>query len=452
MAAYAFYAQKYDKVFFEGTKINGIDVGDKGVEYIAEILKEDVRKYDLTVTFRDGTTEILDFDELSLKYDPSEDIQKILDSQNIYEWYRLYRDKTGKFPGSYTVATDYSYDEKAIKEMVEGLPEMHDENAPKDAYIRLNETYFEIVPEEEGNRINTEVVEDRIYKAVVDKEESLNITDIEDSYVEPQIRSDDPGLKEETARLNKICTAVVTYDLGEDKKKATDNSLILPCFIQDKDGNYKIDEAKLKENCRKFISDMAEEDDYTSDTINWHSTHKGDYTMYCSTYGHVINVDAETENLAADLSSGNVTERQPEYSLNSKAPSAPSTYVEVDIDRQHVWFYKNGSLMMDTDCVTGTASDPQRRTSKGFFSVFFMQRERDLKGRPDETGAPSYISHVKYWMAFNGGEGLHDASWRSSFGGSIYKESGSHGCVNLPEWFAAKLYEQCYVGMPVMVV
>ena len=48
------------------------------------------------------------------------------------------------------------------------------------------------------------------------------------------------------------------------------------------------------------------------------------------------------------------------------------------------------------------------------------------------------------------GQGLHDASWRSSFGGSIYSYNGSHGCVNLPVSFASQLYEEAKTGTPVI--
>jgi len=54
-------------------------------------------------------------------------------------------------------------------------------------------------------------------------------------------------------------------------------------------------------------------------------------------------------------------------------------------------------------------------------------------------------------MHFYGGCGLHDASWRSDFGGSIYKTDGSHGCVNLPASFAAALYDKAATGIPVIV-
>ena len=55
-------------------------------------------------------------------------------------------------------------------------------------------------------------------------------------------------------------------------------------------------------------------------------------------------------------------------------------------------------------------------------------------------------------MPFNRcGEGLHDATWRSEFGGEIYKTNGSHGCVNLPFHSAELMYPELYVGYPVIV-
>ena len=55
-------------------------------------------------------------------------------------------------------------------------------------------------------------------------------------------------------------------------------------------------------------------------------------------------------------------------------------------------------------------------------------------------------------LPFNGGIGLHDASWRSSFGGKIYIYSGSHGCINLPGKKAAKIYEMINKETPIVCV
>jgi len=62
-----------------------------------------------------------------------------------------------------------------------------------------------------------------------------------------------------------------------------------------------------------------------------------------------------------------------------------------------------------------------------------------------------YSTPVDYWMPFAGNVGMHDATWRGSFGGDIYLNNGSHGCVNLP-WSSAKtIYENVDAGFPVLV-
>ena len=69
----------------------------------------------------------------------------------------------------------------------------------------------------------------------------------------------------------------------------------------------------------------------------------------------------------------------------------------------------------------------------------------------DASGRPSYESFVNFWMPFYEGCGLHDASWRGSFGGSIYLYDGSHGCVNLPLWAAKEIYEAVDTGTAIII-
>ncbi len=123
--------------------------------------------------------------------------------------------------------------------------------------------------------------------------------------------------------------------------------------------------------------------------------------------------------------------------------SMGDTYIEVSIEEQHLWYYKKGKLTLDTDVVTGNA-DGSHDTPTGYFKVYQRARNTTLTG-------PGYSSFVEYWMAFSGGCGIHDASWRSSFGGSIYKGDGSHGCVNTPIDKVKVLYEDTEIGTPVIV-
>ena len=74
----------------------------------------------------------------------------------------------------------------------------------------------------------------------------------------------------------------------------------------------------------------------------------------------------------------------------------------------------------------------------------------NLRGPKLEDGTYEWDSPVTYWMPFNGGIGLHDATWKSSFGGSRYTWAGSHGCVNLPWSTADKLYPMVEAGTPVI--
>ena len=90
-------------------------------------------------------------------------------------------------------------------------------------------------------------------------------------------------------------------------------------------------------------------------------------------------------------------------------------------------------------------SQPGRRTPCGVFRVWGKQRDRTLTG-------DDYESFVSYWMPFTWtGCGLHDAPWRGAFGGSIYLNNGSHGCINLPTSAAAALYGSVDYDTPVIV-
>lgn len=119
------------------------------------------------------------------------------------------------------------------------------------------------------------------------------------------------------------------------------------------------------------------------------------------------------------------------------------TYVEVSLSDQHMWYIVDGDVYLESDCVTGNYGSAD--TPKGYFAVNNKISPCTLKG-------DDYVSYVTYWMPFiGGGWGLHDASWRSKFGGNIYKGDGSHGCVNLPTDIAKRMYAHIEIGTPVIV-
>ena len=179
--------------------------------------------------------------------------------------------------------------------------------------------------------------------------------------------------------------------------------------------------------------------------------------MSGGTYGWIIDEDTETQNLINSIKNGEVVTREPAYKQTAASHSAQdwgNTYVEVDISAQHMWYIVDGSVALETDIVTGIASDPSRATPTGVYSILEMKRNKVLRGSIDpSTGKPSYETPVSYWMRVTWtGIGFHDASWQSSFGGTRYQTSaGSHGCINMPVDKAASLYGMLGMGTPVVI-
>lgn len=119
------------------------------------------------------------------------------------------------------------------------------------------------------------------------------------------------------------------------------------------------------------------------------------------------------------------------------------SYVEIDLDNQCLWVYLNGEMKIHSPLVSGKVSSGAW-TPTGVYSIYGKETCTYLVG-------PTWRSYVDYWMPFNGGIGLHDASWRSQFGGTIYMYDGSHGCINLPPKNAAVVYRNISVGTKVIV-
>lgn len=147
-----------------------------------------------------------------------------------------------------------------------------------------------------------------------------------------------------------------------------------------------------------------------------------------------------------------VNESGEKTSLMAIVGDRPNPYgvscVEVSIPEQMMYCYLNNTLVLASPCVTGLPTSG-RATATGRFSIYYKERDRYLQGY--NSDGSKYKAWVNYWMPFYKGQGLHDASWRGSFGGNIYTYSGSHGCVNLPPDVAARLYEISWVGMPVFI-
>ena len=129
--------------------------------------------------------------------------------------------------------------------------------------------------------------------------------------------------------------------------------------------------------------------------------------------------------------------------VGTQADIDSQNYILVSISDQTLWFYRHGKLQLSSSVVTGMYGIHD--TPRGSFRIQGKAQSIYLTG-------PDYRSFVNYWMPIYGDIGLHDATWRSSFGGAIYRGGGSHGCINLPYWAAQSIYYNAPTGILVRVV
>ena len=163
-------------------------------------------------------------------------------------------------------------------------------------------------------------------------------------------------------------------------------------------------------------------------------------------YGWQIDREGEVDQILADLEQGETISREPVYVQRANSHGEKdygNSYVEINLTAQHLFVYKDGALVVESDFVSGKVSNGNA-TPTGAYGLTYKTMNAVLRGADYETP-------VKYWMPFAGDVGMHDASWRNKFGGNIYKTNGSHGCINLPPSVAEKIYGAIDQGYAVLV-
>ena len=233
-----------------------------------------------------------------------------------------------------------------------------------------------------------------------------------------------------------------------------DQSTIAPWLSVDGDMNVIVDENAV----RAWLEQFGSQYDTVGTTRTFTTPTGKSASVSGGTYGWSIDEDTEFQTIMNALNNQEVVVKEPQYYNSGVAavhgmPDWGSTYAEVDLSAQHMWYIVNGAVAMETDVVTGRPV-PSRVTPEGVYTILEKKLDKVLVGEKDPaTGKPEYETPVDYWMRVTWtGIGFHDASWQSSFGGSRYQTSaGSHGCINMPVSKAAELYNLIEVGVPVII-
>lgn len=449
--AYCAVAFSYRDKFLPGTWVNGIDCTELDGEQVAGLLTDQLQTYCLDVTGRDYASGALGSllgqvtaEDIHLSYSVNsrEAVDDLLAKQNIFTWlYRKQSDNTYSFQ----VSQGVSYDEEQLENIVKDWEACRPGNmkAPQNAYISEcadKRKGYEVIPEVEGTKFDVQKLLELMNAAILSQETSLDL-EAEGCYEEPEVRQDAAELTEPVETVNKWLEARITYDWNG-TEIIIDRELIRDWITMEKDGPV-LDKAAVA----TFVKEQAEENDTYGKRRNFVTTLGVELSLPSGYYGWLTDTEAETKELIEAICRGETVSREPVYASRARQKGTSdigNSYVEVDLTHQHLYLYMDGAIIFETDFVSGSmSSTPDCVTPEGVFGISYKTTNAVLRGA-------NYETPVNYWMPFYGNYGLHDATWRSEFGGQIYIENGSHGCVNLPLDAAATIYGHMSTGFPVI--
>lgn len=437
----------YNNRFMARTSINGIDVSSMSVDEAHQLLSNELTGQKLDITFIDDKVETLDQAQVGIEYNPQSTIDSEFEKQKSYKWFvYLFNHE------NYEIDDLLNVDEKKLVQSIQGLNHLQKDaqKKPSDATIQFVDNEFKIIDEVYGSTIDTEAFQTAVVDAFKNKIDSLNANESK-LYVEPKVLKDNETLLKTLEDTKTYADASITYQTISGNVSLNQKD-ILTWFDKNDEGVLVYNEEFYNQKAKDFVSTLATKINIKNKAKTFKSATGKTKTVSGGNYGFTLNQNDETTALIQDIKDHKKGTRTPVVSGSQAAYTnggLGQTFVEIDMTAQKMYLVKNGSVALSSDCVTGMATNPGRKTPGGVYYIYFMQRDRVLRGTKLPDGTWPYEVPVSYWMAFNVGIGLHDST-RSAFGGDIYINNGSHGCINLPPNVAKSLYSQIKVGTPVV--
>ncbi|EEP28574.1 L,D-transpeptidase family protein [Shuttleworthella satelles] len=430
--------------FVPNSRVNGIDSFGKTAQQMADLLADREKSYHMVIKTADGATEQVitpDMVDLSSNLQPG-DMSRLLANQQAFLWPRyLLGDKLEQKTSGWKLNRD------KLNALVDALPEVSrtDLVQTKNADLVYDQQQKSYLVQEEvyGNNIDTDRFKDALADAIVNLQEEISLADY---AVQPTLKADDSRLKELIGKMNQIAQMKITLKIGGDQETVPQEKIISWIGIDENANMVVHDEA-----IRAYVGELAGKYDTVGKNRSFHTSYGAVVNISSGDYGRKVDQEAEFNALKENLTDGRDLTRDLNFSQKAAGGAGDdigSSYVEVNLTAQHLFVYKDGKKVVDTAVTTGKPVN-NHQTNVGIFRVKSHEANRTLRGRNDDGS--SYASPVKYWMPFDGGIGLHDAPWKSNYGGKNYLTNGSHGCVNLPPSVAGSVFANVSVGMPVVV-
>ena len=433
--------------FYPSTKFFGIKASGLTVEEVKRQVEKKVEGYQLQIKGRSsggsnsGAGDRITADEVGMKYRDNGMIDRAMRQQYPAVWPAALL-KTILAPNEETLGTEY--DSSLADSVIRNLTVFDSSRViePRNAELKYTADGAVITKEVMGTRLDYDKTKTAIIHALDDGSTSIDL-EKEGLYQNPEVYADDDALNEKANALNLVLGANVTLEMGDQSVQINPEMTAETFLSLDMDGNYYVDDSKVS----SYIVKLADKTDTVGRKRTFHTSLGTTVELEGGDYGWTLDADSTAQELEEALKEKKKGTLEPVYfttGLCRDKNDIGNTYVEIDLTNQHMWFYKNGSLVVDTPVVTGNPQKNNETPSGGVWSLKGKYRNATLKGE-------GYATPVDYWLPFNGGVGIHDLQKRYYFGGSVYNGAGSHGCINTPLAAVKLIYNGIGDGTPVVV-
>ncbi|MCD8150379.1 MAG: L,D-transpeptidase/peptidoglycan binding protein [Clostridiales bacterium] len=365
----------YRNHYLPNTVINGIDCSSKTTGELEELIIAEVNSYELKLTERGGDSEIIFGTDIGLQVVFDGTLDAILEEQQSFAWpAALFHDS------NYNPGSTASYDDELLKGALASLNCMDTDQmtVTADAQIVFSEEgVYEIQPEVYGTYMELDTLAAAVDAALCSLAETVDLEESE-CYENPVYTENSEELTTACDEMNSLLSVNITYDMLDIGTIEISKEEMSGWITLGEDFSVSVNE----EAVAAFVADFAGRYDtqYTDHTLQ--TTWGSAVTISNGSYGWKLDQEAETAALLEELAAGDDVVREPNYSHTAASHGENDygdTYVEINLTAQHLYFYKDGVLIAESDFVSGNVAKGMS-TPAGIYPVTYTQRNATLRG------------------------------------------------------------------------
>ena len=337
---YGYRAFYFSSHFFDGTLINGMECGGMTAKEVEQKIAENAEDYILDIHFRNGDQKI-EGTSIDYSYRSDGSIGNLLKKQNALAWIT---ENTGSKKHEITIKMQY--DAGKLEQQIGQFQQLQEDQmqAPSSAQIEFQNGQFVVTEENAGTQLDVQKAENAITEAV---ETGAVELDMEQAgvYSEPETQTEEKSLETQAAQLNDLVSASITYQLPDGQTQVLDGNTLKDWLSVDENGNYTQNEEIWNQKLNEYVAGLAAAVDSYGQEQTFPATGiDGGVKVTQSDYGWKIDQEKEAAQLAQDIAGHLTTTREPVYAsreFSTDNNGFGNTYVEIDVSRQHIWFYKD---------------------------------------------------------------------------------------------------------------